>query len=279
MKMRIADLLVDCRIPGTPRQFLPFACRDEGEADLTLDCNPEEDPPEKGQKVDDFTNDAGHIVLYRRIPVGWVVELSIDGGPVHTLWSDRVFARSYARLEQSDPQLPAVICSLVRLCFSQRLISLDGMMIHASAVVLDDRCYLALGKSGTGKSTHTRLWMKAFPQAWLLNDDNPVIRLRNGVPVVYGTPWSGSTDCYKAKSAPLQGIVRLEQWPSNEWEDLHGVKAWTSIFPSCSLINRDELLYLYLIKTLNTVATTVKVGYLKCLPDEEAARMSRENLG
>ena len=57
---------------------------------------------------------------------------------------------------------------------------------------------MLLGKSGTGKSTHSRLWLKYIPDTKLLNDDNPAVRIMdNNTIMIYGTPWSGKTPCYK----------------------------------------------------------------------------------
>ena len=59
------------------------------------------------------------------------------------------------------------------------------------------RGYLFLGHSGTGKSTHARQWLAAFDDAWLLNDDNPILRvMEDGEVRVYGSPWSGKTHFY-----------------------------------------------------------------------------------
>ena len=79
----------------------------------------------------------------------------------------------------------------------------DLLLIHASVTMKDGKGYLFLGKSGTGKSTHSQLWLKHIPGTELLNDDNPAVRLINDEVIVYGTPWSGKTPCYKNKQVPL----------------------------------------------------------------------------
>ena len=77
--------------------------------------------------------------------------------------------------------------------------------------------YLFLGHSGTGKSTHARQWLAAFDDAWLLNDDNPIVRvMEDGEVRVYGSPWSGKTPCYNNAYARVRGIVKLSQAPHNK---------------------------------------------------------------
>ena len=52
-----------------------------------------------------------------------------------------------------------------------------AVAVHSSVISLDGRTVLFLGESGTGKSTHTRLWREHIPGARLLNDDSPIIRI------------------------------------------------------------------------------------------------------
>ena len=56
----------------------------------------------------------------------------------------------------------------------------DTLAIHSSCIVYRDKAVLFLGESGTGKSTHTRLWRENIPEAVLLNDDSPMIRVEDG---------------------------------------------------------------------------------------------------
>ena len=72
---------------------------------------------------------------------------------------------------------------------------LGGIAIHSSVNVKDGKALLCLGESGTGKSTHTRLWRENIEGSWLLNDDSPIIRMVEGKSVAFGSPWSGKTPC------------------------------------------------------------------------------------
>ncbi len=88
--------------------------------------------------------------------------------------------------------------------------------LHSSAVVVDGYAYLFSADSGTGKSTHTGLWLEHFKEkAFIINDDKPVLRLENGQWFVYGTPWSGKTDLNINVKAKLGAIVFLERAKEN----------------------------------------------------------------
>ena len=128
-----------------------------------------------------------------------------------------------------------------------------------------------LGRSGTGKSTHSSLWLKNIAGTWLLNDDNPVIRVVGEDVLVYGTPWSGKTPCYKNQSLPLDGVVRLSQAPHNDIKRLPMLQAYASLMPACSCMRWDRKSTDALHKTVEKVITKVGCWHLECLPDNDAA--------
>lgn len=100
--------------------------------------------------------------------------------------------------------------------FSRYLLNYNGCMLHSSAVVVDGYAYLFSADSGTGKSTHTGLWVKYFGEkAYIINDDKPILRFIDGEWYVYGTPWSGKTDLNVNEKAKLGAIVFLERSEEN----------------------------------------------------------------
>ena len=144
-------------------------------------------------------------------------------------------------------------------------------LFHAAAVSCDERGYLFLGKSGTGKSTHAGLWVKHIDRAVLMNDDNPVVRISEGKAVVYGSPWSGKTACYRNVSCPLGGIVLLKQAPYNKICRLGGIEAYMALVTSISGQRWDEGIADGLHETENALASNVPMWHLECLPNEAAA--------
>ena len=153
-----------------------------------------------------------------------------------------------------------------------------ALELHASVVTHSGRGFLFLGKSGTGKSTHTRLWLKHISGTELLNDDNPVLRIVDGVARVYGSPWSGKTPCYKAQDAPVGAIVRLVQAQHNRIERLSAVQAYAAVMPSCSGFRPIRTLADAQHETLSQIAQLVPCYHLDCLPDADAARLCQETV-
>ena len=150
--------------------------------------------------------------------------------------------------------------------------ALNGtLLMHASTVRLAGKAYVFLGTSGTGKSTHSRLWLKHIEGSELLNDDNPVIRVTGKDVRVYGSPWSGKTPCYRKVEAPIGGIVRLEQAPKNEVQKIAGIKAYANVIASAASIRWRKDIMDALSKTAEAVVTLSPCWHLKCLPDADAA--------
>lgn len=152
-----------------------------------------------------------------------------------------------------------------------------AVAIHSSTICRPEGAVLFLGESGTGKSTHTRLWLDHIPEATLLNDDSPVIRMKEGVPTVYGSPWSGKTPCYRQESHPIRALVRLSQAPENRMQRLPVIRAIGALLPSCPpAFAYDTALQDAVCETLSEILSRTPVYHLACLPDAGAARLSFE---
>lgn len=154
-----------------------------------------------------------------------------------------------------------------------------AIAVHASTIAYKGRGVLFLGESGTGKSTHTRLWRKHIPEVYLLNDDSPLVRMCDGTAYLYGSPWSGKTPCYRNERVELAAIVRLSQATTNSIRRLSTLEAINALYPSCppAFSNDNELSGL-ICSTLSDILSCTPVYYLACLPDEAAARLSFETL-
>ena len=176
-------------------------------------------------------------------------------------------------------QVKAAVDNALMIQFAMASACMGTVLFHAAAVSLDGKGYMFLGKSGTGKSTHAGLWLQNLQGVELMNDDNPAVRVKaDGTAVVYGTPWSGKTPCYRNVSAPVGGIVLLSQAPYNKITRLSGIGAYAAIVPSISGKRWDSKLADGLHDTENTLASNIPVWHLDCLPDADAARLCKDTI-
>jgi hypothetical protein len=155
----------------------------------------------------------------------------------------------------------------------------DTLAIHSSCIVCQDKAVLFLGESGTGKSTHTRLWREHVPGAVLLNDDSPMIRIEDGKAWAYGSAWSGKTPCYKNERYELAACVRLSQAPANAIRKLSVLQAYGALHPSCAPeFAYDDALYDEVSRIISCILSVVPFYHLTCLPDREAALLSYKTI-
>ena len=151
--------------------------------------------------------------------------------------------------------------------------------IHASAVSYQGQAYLFLGISGTGKSTHSRLWLKHFEGAELINDDKPIIRVfEDGEVRVYGSPWSGKTPCYRNIDYPLGGMVKLKQANHNSIRRLRNVETYYVLLHSIFGRRWDKDISDALHALEERLVSLIPMWQLECLPDEEAARLCKDTI-
>ena len=161
--------------------------------------------------------------------------------------------------------------------FYGKLLRFHGMMLHASAVAFDGRAYLFSAPSGTGKSTHTKLWQAVFGDAaQVFNDDKPALRHLDGVWYAYGTPWSGKDGINQNKKLLLGGICYLKRGTENKIRRLTPQEAMKRIVSQTmrrfALVENLDLM----LGHVDLLVRNIPVYELECLPNEDAARLSCE---
>jgi hypothetical protein len=264
-------LLADRDLAVLLPSFCPFMW-ESGEEKL-FELNETSSLPERLEAVliDEDRNDMGHTCVFR-IEDGYRVELRyVREDLVHVFETNADFTKVSAVICWEDRYAPVALSSMLRIVFSQAIIPHDAVSMHASVVVKDGKAVLFMGKSGTGKSTHTRLWLEHIPGSSLLNDDNPIVRVISDKVIAYGSPWSGKTPCYKNESAPAVGFVRLRQAPYNKYVPCEDIAAFKALLPGSSILRQDKTLHSILCGTLIEIAGLAKVGEMECLPDRDAA--------
>lgn len=234
--------------------------------------------PNGEAKLEEMETVFGRMALYADGD-GYIIEMATAKGHAHTLRVDGLFQCAYLSACWADPFVGAVVSSMLRVVFSQAVLPFGAVSLHAVALVCRGCGFLFMGRSGTGKSTHARLWMESVEGCELLNDDNPTVRLCGDRAFVYGTPWSGKTPCYRARRAPLSGMVRLSQAAANRFTPCGDVDAFVAVLPGSAVFPLNDRLHNLMCDTLVTLAASTTVGRLECLPDTAAAMLCARSLG
>lgn len=150
----------------------------------------------------------------------------------------------------------------------------DVLLFHGSAVAVANRAVLFTAKSGTGKSTHTRLWRELLGQRCVMvNDDKPLLRIRDNGTEVCGTPWNGKHNLGENCIVPLRAICILQRGLTNEITEISMKEALPDLLQQ-SYQPADRRMILPVLKLLEKMAGHVKFYRLQCNMEPEAARLS-----
>ena len=167
------------------------------------------------------------------------------------------------------------ICLYRNMCL--QMPAQGRMLLHAAVLEYDGQAYAFLGRSGTGKSTHTGLWLKYVTGSKILNGDKPILKVTDGEVIAYGTPWMGKEGRgYKSK-APLKGLCFLEQAKENTIRRLTPAEAANRLFMQILLPTEADAA----VKTLelaDKLISNVPAWVLGCDISEEAVVKSFEAL-
>ncbi len=182
-----------------------------------------------------------------------------------------------ANLPKEWCEIPHIEYDMTGNKFSEAMLDFNGYQLHASAIVVDEEAYLFSAPMGTGKSTHTSLWLKylANKKPYILNDDEPIIRTIDGITYAYGTPFSGASERNENKKVKIKGICFLEQSKTNFIEKLDSNNAITYYMNNTRVLGYklDKLL-----NVLDSIVSNVPMYRFGCNISEEAVRLSYETM-
>lgn len=162
--------------------------------------------------------------------------------------------------------------------FGRGLISFGGLVLHACAVVYDGRAYLFSAPSGTGKSTHARLWCELLAGCYILNDDKPAIRVVDGIAYAYGTPWAGKEQLNVNASAPLGGICFLKRGAEDQIKLLSATDALVMLYAQTAHTALTQAEMDRLLATIETLISTVPIYQMACTPTLHAAELAHREM-
>ena len=178
----------------------------------------------------------------------------------------------YIDRQNENPQMTLGECECLwsGSSFYKQLTGFDGIMLHASCVEYEGKAYLFSARSGTGKSTHTHLWLEHLHGSRIINDDKPAIRCIDGIYYAYGTPWSGKYDESVNVGIPIAGIAFLSRG-ENSIKRIPGIKA-IKLFMEQTVRPADKALMGNTLEILNGVLTNIPIYEMSCDMSEEAVQ-------
>ena len=161
---------------------------------------------------------------------------------------------------------------------AKKLLDYDGIILHAAVISVDEKAYAFSAPSGTGKSTHIRLWKKAFgDKVNIVNGDKPLLRLIDGKLYAYGTPWCGKEGYNANTKAVLDSICFISRAKENTIQKIDPNAALSKIFSQLLLPDNEEQSEKF-FAMLDVIIEKVKFYSLGCNMDIEAAHVAYEGM-
>ncbi len=93
------------------------------------------------------------------------------------------------------------------------MLNCETILMHGAAIAVDQKCYVFIAPSGTGKTTQINHWLDCIPGTIVVNGDKPLVNVKTEL--VYGTPWCGKEGMNSNAAAKLAGIIIVERSKTN----------------------------------------------------------------
>lgn len=282
----IASLTISIKGPNIDlleRHFSPyrdFKIDDIGDNKIDIEFNIGCDIDKSGFKSVVINNeDRVTFEQYKNAQNNTMMVRAIFNDKEHFVLISEDASKAYTDIVLDNLSSIYLLDRFIVITFICRAVDFNIIKIHASSVYKDGKSIAFTGVSGTGKSTHSRLWMQHIEGADLLNDDEPLVRIMaNGDVMLYGAPWSGSTNCFKNISYPLKAIVHLFQAKENKLTRLSLLQSLKTILESISTLKMYDKMEQKQIGIIYSIIEKVPVYRLDCLPDIDAVNHTRRIL-
>lgn len=177
----------------------------------------------------------------------------------------------FRRRQFTDPFLER---AAIQRAFAEHLIDHDTLLVHGSTVAVDGLAYLFTARSGTGKSTHTRLWREVFgDRAVMINDDKPFLQLRPDGVFACGSPWSGKHGLDSNVTLPLRGICILERGIENRIHPITAEEAMPMLLhQSYKPLGSKQAEQMEAL--IHSLTQRIQLWKMECTKDADAAQIA-----
>lgn len=181
-----------------------------------------------------------------------------------------------------DPAGPPALRMIENLVLCRRIAEWlperDRVLFHCSSLALDGQGVLFTAKSGTGKSTHTRLWREVFgDRVTMINDDKPFLRIDPDGVTVFGTPWKGKHKLGQNTSAPVKAVCFICRGAENRLEPLSPREALPMLMEQ-TFYPEEPAHVLRTLALMERLSKDVPIYRLYCNMDPQAAEVARAGI-
>ena len=184
--------------------------------------------------------------------------------------------------EQRMAEHPCTDGYLETICAYRKLCNViprrRAFVLHSSVIEWQGQGIAFFARSGVGKTTHTRNWLKAFyPHVKIVNGDKPLVRFYGEQPFVYGTPWAGKEGANRNVKVPLTDLCLIQRGEKNEVSPLSKQEALELLMVQI-LLPKDPLGLSNTLDMLEGLLDRCRLWRIRCTPEEESAIIARQTM-
>lgn len=178
--------------------------------------------------------------------------------------TDEMIAYEKSVALEETPEKYYEITAVLRAVCKKIVSDYNGFFLHCSCLMYKGEAYIFTAQSGTGKSTHTRLWRELLKdEVTMINDDKPIVRLSGDTFYIYGTPWNGKHGISNNIKAPIKAVYYLHQAEENKIERCDIITALSKLL-SQTLLPDNKAVMNNLLDMLEKLLTKTPVFDLYC---------------
>ena len=194
---------------------------------------------------------------------------------------DIIFEREKSNQEHAFEHLPipnfseeTLEITAVYRKIADKMIEYDTFVFHGSAIAVEQEAFLFTAKSGTGKSTHTRLWREYLKDhAVMVNDDKPLIHVSEQGVMVYGTPWNGKHRLGENIAVPLKALCILTRAEKNHIDKISKSQAYAMLLQQVYR-PKSPVLMQKTLQLIDKMAEQVELYRLGCNMEIQSAEIA-----
>lgn len=153
---------------------------------------------------------------------------------------------------------------------AEPLLAYNCMIFHGAVVAVNGAGYLFTAKSGTGKTTHIKLWEKNIENCCIINGDKPLIKIENGCIMAFGTPWCGKEGYGINAGVPLKALCVLGRGADNHISEISALEAFPMLYQQAHHMEQVDSME-KIMQLLGQMADNVSLYRLRCNMEDEAA--------
>lgn len=157
---------------------------------------------------------------------------------------------------------------------ADKMINYGVLLVHGAVIAVDNKCFIFIAPSGTGKTTHIKKWLKLYPDSFVVNGDKPFVDVYRKI--AYGSPWCGKEKMNTNTGVPIAGIVYLEQGSCNSICEMSFKEMLPYLLRQCYIPEDLDLT----VKSFKLIGELNSIPFYKltCNMEDEAAVISYEKL-